>query len=104
MLLGCAMVNQIVMMAVMKSTVPSVQKDHINVPITTVSLKNTDVIISMIVKITVMKYMTVSVTYPMSLNVLLVDASIVLGYVMVNQIVMMAVMNQKISVELLLMK
>ena len=96
--LGDVMVNQIVMMAVMNLIALIALKELTNVPIETVFLRSSSVIISMTVATTVMKLMVVSVTYPMSLNVLLVDASMVLGFVMVNQIVLMAVMKLKTSV------
>ena len=96
--LGDVMVNQIVMMAVMNLIALNVLKELTNVLMETVFLRSSSVIISTIVGTTVMKLMAVSVTYLMSLNVLLVDASMVLGFVMVNQIVLMAVMKQKTSV------
>ena len=96
--LGGVMVNQIVMMAVMNLIALNALKEHTNVPMETVFLKSSSVIISMTVGTTVMKLMAVSVTFPMSLNVLLVDASMVHGFVMVNQIVLMAVMKLKTCV------
>ena len=96
--LGDVMVNQIVMMAVMNLIALNALKEHTNVPMETVFLRSSSVIISMTVGITVMKLMAVSVTFPMSLNVLLVDASMVHGFVMVNQIVLMAVMKLKTCV------
>ena len=60
MVLGHVMVNQIVLMTVMKSTVLNVLKELTNVPMATVFLKNGGVIILMTVKITVMKLMGVS--------------------------------------------
>ena len=98
MLHGDVMVNWIVMMAVMNLIALNALKEHTNVPMETAFLRSSNVIISMTVETTVMKLMAVSVTYPMSLNVLLVDASTVLGFVMVNQIVLMAVMKLKTSV------
>ena len=98
MLLGDVMVNQIVMMAVMNLIALNVLKELTNVPMETAFLRSTSVITSMIVATTAMRLMVVSVISPMSLNVLLVDASMVLGFVMVNQIVLMAVMKQQTSV------
>ena len=96
--LGDVMVNQIVMMAVMNLIALIALKELTNVPMETVFLRSSSVIISMTVGTTVMKLMVVSVTYPMSLNVLLVDASMVLGFVMVKLIVLMTVMKLKTSV------
>ena len=95
--LGDVMVNQIVLMEVMNLIALNVLMELTNVPMETAFLRSSSVIISMTVEITVMKLMVVFVTYPMSLNVLLVDASMILGFVMVNQIVLMAVMKLKIS-------
>ena len=95
--LGDVMVNRIVMMAVMNLIAPNVLMVLISAPMETAFLRSSSVTISMIVRTTVMKLMAVSVTYPLSLNVLLVDASMVLGFVMVNQIALMAVMKLKIS-------
>ena len=73
--------------------------ESILVPTVYAFWKTFAVIISTTVVTTVMNLMVASATLPMSLNVLLVGASMIPGYVMAKKIVLMAAMKKKVPVS-----